>query len=478
MPGLLGPTNPVPGYETPPVKVTTPPPNDTSVSNIVNPNQVVRPDGRTDQQDAGDPMASFAARYESNFMTFLQRLRDVPDLTASLLQVFQGQGTRVSSGIVSGFAAQLAQFLDFVKMDEGELLDFLKGQLQGGNRFTGALFQALRTAYAGTRSETLQTDILQFLRRYSDFSSTSHLEGKLLRTVSEMTHSLPARWADPLTQVLSKLENSIAAGDREGALRLVREQVFPLISQYVSLTHDHGRARGLLSLLTLDVARYDNGSPPALVQAFRRLTAGGALPRELENLSDEEVLRLLQDTDFARASRSDSFPARLAKMTGEAIQGKAGPEAEEAFRNILSSLLLNESVYMPLNHALLPLVWEDRLMFSEMWVDPDADKDAQQRQDAGGSGGTLRVLLKMDIEGLGAFDLLLNQRDGEVSMRVGCPPPVAAFSRQVSQALSGILERNGLKAASVDVGELRRPMTISSAFPKIFEKVSGVNVKI
>jgi len=585
MPTLLGPTNPVPEYEPQPVKITTPPANDQTVSNIVNPQQVVRPDGRTDQQDTGDATQSFAARYESNFMTFLQRLRGMPNVTDTLLRLFQGQSMYVTSGIRSGFSQEIAQFLEFLQMDEGTLLSFLKNQTQGGARFSGPLFDALRQAYSSTTSDVLKNDILQFLRRYSDFTSTPHLEDKILRTVSDMTTALPARWADKLTQILAQLENGVAsasrfqnqtggsvqtraddsfanqlgdllryqtgdagealpgdavknpatgqadgqlasllqgqfaaqagegrtkglfgdplaellrspsqtgasppgdlAGDRAGNLRLLRNQVFPLISQYVSLTHDHGRARGLLSMLALDVARYENGDPKGLVQAFRHLAANNALPEKLQDLSTEEVLRLLEGTNFSKASRNDAFADRLAKSIDTAVQGKSGVEAQEAFRNVLSSLILNESVYMPLNHVMIPLVWNGRLMFSEMWMDPDAEKTEREREEerrrGGGmdSGGrTMRILLKMDIQDRGAFDVLINKKDNDVSLHVACPQGYAPFTEEMAKALSQILERNNLRAADVAVAQMRRPVAVSEVFPKLFERMRGVNVKI
>jgi len=473
MPALLGPTNPVPGYEPQPVKITTPAPGDTNVQNIVDPNRVVRPDQRTDRQDTGD--AANAARYESNFMTFVQRLRNAQNLPETFLRMLQGQGLEVTSGIRSGFAGEMAQFLEFLKMDESQLLAFLQGQGQSGARFGGALFSILRNAYANTQSDLLRTDILQFLRRFSDYTSTDHLEGKILRSVSDMTESLPSQWANQVSDILAKLQNGVAAGDRAGNLKLLREELFPLISRYVSLTHDHGRARGLLSMLTLDVARYENGSEKELLQAMRRLASSGVLPGELSPLSDKELLKLLRETNFLKAS--DPFADQLAKLASRALQGQAGPETQEMFHNIMASILINESVYMPLSHTLLPLDWNGKRMFSEMWVDPDADSDP--RRSASGGGGTMRILIKMDIESLGAFDLLIHSsRQDGVSLSLACPQAVAAFSDQVSQTIHSILSRNGLKVGEVSVAEMKRPVTVSEVFPKLFERMNGVNVKI
>ena len=473
MPGLLGPTNPVPGYEPQQVRITPTPPGDTSVQNIVDPGRVVRPDQRSDRQDTADLSGSNVGRYESNFMTFLQRLRDSGDVGTTFLQLLQG--TEVSSGIRSGFAAELGQFLEFLHMDESALLSFLQNQLQSSSRFGGALFSALRNALGGNQSALLQNEILQFLRRYSDFSATEHLEGRILRTAADIQAAMPGRWGGQLTEVLSKLQNGAAAGDRQGNLDLLRGQLFPTVSQYVSATHDHGLARSLLSMLTLDVARYENGSEAGLLQSLRHLSALGVLPEGLSTLSDSELLELLRNTDYARASRNNAFADRMAELTNRALQGEGGVNVQETFHHIMNSVLINESVYMPLQHVMLPLEWNGELMFSELWVDPDAEKERSARS---GEPRTLRVLIKMDIQSLGAFDVLINAKAERVSVQVACPPGVAARSGDITASLRTILERNGLHAEEVSVAEMKRPVTISEVFPKLFERMSGVNVKV
>ncbi len=478
MPGLLGPTTPVPGYEnTTPVKIPPPNPNDTSIQNVVDPSRVVRPDGKTEQQDAGN--AALAARYESNFMTFIQRLRHSPELAPAFMLVMQGQGLQVTSGLRSGFAEELAQFMEFLQMDESKFPGFLQEQFQLGAKFSGPLFQMLRDAYANSRSGMTQNDILQFLRKYSDFASTGHIEGKMLRTVEDMAHALPSRWADQMLSIAAKLENGMASGDRAGNLKLLREEVFPLVAKYVSLTHDHGRARGLLSMLTLDVARYENGSLEGLLISMRHLASSGALPRNLAELSDSDLMKILKGTNFFKALNNQtlgsSFADRFAELANNALKGEGGVDQQEAFRNILSSILINESVYMPLNHIMLPLEWDDKLMFSEIWVDPDEEKDSPK---SGAEPAPLRMLIKMDVEGLGAFDLLLNAKGKDVSLQVACPPSLADLADNMSSKMSGILERNGLKPEMVRVTAMQRPIAVSEAFPKIFERKNGVNVRI
>lgn len=477
MPELLGATNPVPSYDVQQPRVTTPPVNDPTVQNIVDPDRVVRPDGQEGQQGSGNATDSFAARFESNFMTFVQRLRGSQDLPEVFMNVLVGQGAEVTSGIRAGFAQEMAQFLEFLRMDESELRSFLQNQIRSGSRFSGALFQLLRNAYDSSGSALTKNDILQFVRRFSDWSSTEHIEDNLLRTAEEMSEALPSKWANELNNIIAQLENGVLAGDREGNLQLLRDKLFPLISRYVSMTHDHGLARELLSVMTLDVTRYENGSETGLLEALRRLASSSVLPQDLADLSDAELLRMLRETDFYRASESNTFADRMAKVTQRALTGEAGVNTQEAFHHIMNSILINESVYMPLQHVMLPLNWNGQLMFSEMWVDPDAERDDPRRKNSDG-GRTTRILIKMDIQSLGAFDVLIQNRTEGVSMLVACPKAVADYGAQVTESLRNILARNGLTVEQVQVAEQRRSLTVSEVFPKLFERISGVNVKV
>ena len=383
MPEILRPTNPVPGYDNvsgrQPINPQDP---NTNIRNIVDPNRVTRGDQRSDQQQAGDASVSHRVRYESNFLTFLQRMANSPDSASAMLRLLQGQGLQVSSGITAGLAEELQAFLEMLKMDEASLTKFLQNQLQSGQRFGGALFAALRNAFNTSQSEMFRTEILQFLRQYSDWSSTGHLESRMLRTLYDMTRSLPSHWANQLTDLAALMENGIAARDRQGNLDLLRGQVFPLISDYVRRTHDHGMARGLLSMLTLDIVRYENGSESSLIQAFRHLGNYNIFKADLNGLSDADILRLLSDTEFSKASKSDNFTQRFIDLAQRSLQGEGGTAAQDIFRSLMSSILINESVYMPLQHLMLPFRWEDKAVFSEMWVDPDAEHSGGQEAPA------------------------------------------------------------------------------------------------
>ena len=474
MPDILGVTNPVPGYDRGMSERNTPISIDnTQIENITDPTKVTRADAKTEQQDS----SSGSVRYDSNFQTFLQQLREAPSITEELSRLFGGrEGTIVLSGMSEGIATELSQVMQMMKMDPSQLHRFLTEQFTSGTRFGGALFALLRNAYARADSDNVKQDILQFLKAYSDHASTGHIEGNLIRNVRGMAESIPASWGNKLLDMLAQLENGIAAGDRAGNISLLQRSIFPFMSAYVGQTHDVGLGRAYLALLALDVARYENGSEEKLLEAFHQLISYGTLKNQLGALDDQSLLTLLHSNQFPEESSANQFSAHLAEAAARALRGEGNAQAQEALRNLSSAILINESVYMPVNHYLIPMEWNDRMLFSELWVDPDAENDGSSP--SSGRDKTARFLFKMDVQSLGLFDVILTCRGQDVSLRVACPDRVAPFSEHVRKALSQILSDNGLTPTEVMVVRMDRPVTLTEVFPKLFEGKNSVNVKV
>lgn len=472
MADLLGATNPVPGYDNTTINRNIPiSPSNTQVQNVPDTTRVTDADNRTEQKDAGQGREQ--VRYDSNFQTFLQQLRQTRNGTQILSRLLAGEGTVVASGMSEGIAEEISQALEMLKMDEGQLLQFLTAQMRAGTRFGGALFALLRNAYARADSAGVQGDILNFLKSYSDWSSTAHLEGNLLRNLAGMAGAMPASWGDKLRDMLAQLENGVAAGDRQGNINLIQQEIFPFMSSYVNQTHDLGAPRELLSLLALDVARYENGSEEKLTEMFHQLSGYGTLKGMLGGIDDKSLLKLLQNS-LAKESEATRFADHLAAAAARALRGEGSAEVQETFRNLVSSMLINESVYMPISHFLIPLEMDGRKLFSELWVDADAEE-----KNGGGRGEKcMKFLFKIDVEKLGLFDVILTSRDKEVEVAIACPEGAAPFSREIEKTVSQILIRNELTPTGISVRKMERPITLTEVFPKIFEGKNSINVKV
>ena len=98
------------------------------------------------------------------------------------------------------------------------------------------------------------------------------------------------------------------------------------------------------------MARYENSSQEGVLQALRQLfnysSLRDALGGDPRGAGDAVLLQMLKNTPFERIGRNNAFADQLASAADLALRGAAGPEAQEQFRAVVSSMLVNESVYM------------------------------------------------------------------------------------------------------------------------------------
>lgn len=472
MPNITSVTNPVPGQEgnTYRSPIT---PNDPQIQNIPDPTRVGRADARSDRQDTAN--MDVGRRYDSYFQAFLQELRSSGSITETAARfLIAHSGTLVLSGLSTGIAQELAQFMQMISVGPDELLSLLQNQMSSGARFSGKLFDALRDVLQRNPSAGLKNDILQFLKRFNDFSSTSHIERNLQRTIQQMSWFMPSRFGSTLSEYASQLEQLLAQGDRSGTLQLMQNTILPFLSDYVSQMHDRGIARSLLSLMILDIARYENGNPQSMLQSFYQLLGYSSMKEHFGEMDSQQLIRLLQESASSINNANNPVADHLSQLSAAALRSEGNAELRQTFQALVDSILVNQSVYMPLAHAMLPVEMDGRMMFSELWVDPDAEsEDGSFSQEK-----SMRLLLKFDIQELGMFDLVLTYHEGTVDASLHCPPHLEKFTEQFERKMAAIAEQDGLNAATMRASPMVRPLSISEVFPKIFERKDSINVAI
>lgn len=479
MANLMGVTNPVPGYDGPNntrVQPTAIRPGDTTIQNIPDPTRVGRPDARTDQNGANNALLSDGLRYDSNMQMFLQALRESPDLAAEFTKMVGWLNVMAATpGLTEGVATEMKAFLQMLHMDAQGLHELFSTQMKAGNRFAGPLMSLLRQTFQANNNPAIRQDILMFLKRYSDFSSSDHIGRTMNQLLRQLPDYMPKSWGEALANYNARLELGLQAGDRQGNLKLLQGEVIPHLADYVERTHDMGTARTLISMLILNVTRYENGDEESLLQAFRQLSRCGESLAGLNQLDDKALLKLLRENEFTKAARADAFSERLASLASRALRGEGGTDLRETFTEIVRAMLINESVYMPLRHGLVPLLWQDRVMYSEYWVDPDADSEENGRRS---EDGKIQFLFKMDIQGLGFVEMVLGARKDQVDLDLYAPEGVARHRARVAEDLQQILQDHGLTGHSVQVRKSEKPLAITDVFPDLFEGKRSVNVKV
>lgn len=449
--------------------------NDPSIQNIVDPSKVVRPDGR---EGVSTDTQRKALNYESNYETFMQMVRDTPALTQMITDlIYSRMGIVVSSGMGENFTEEISNFMEMLKMTEGELVYFLKNQAASAVKFKGAFFNVLRQILDQASSVELRTSILDFLKRYNDMSAGPHLMNQIMQNLQNIRQSIPRSYGDTLAELMTKLYTGSEPGNTTANTAVLKNEIIPYLSKYVSATYDLGKARDWMTMLTLNIARYENGDKVGFLKSFSHLMSFASVREKLGDISPEQLGKILANTEFERATEQYTLLDKLTEILERGMNGtESSHEAKAVFANIINSLLLNESVYMPLLHLMVPADIGGRLMFSEMWIDPD-----DQPQNGGSNGERekqIRLFIKFDIKEVGYFEMILLSRDENVDIQLYYPEKLSAHKKMIQEGMSNIMERNGLRFQSLYTDVLQAPKTISEVFPKLYERMNAVNVRI
>jgi succinate dehydrogenase flavin-adding protein (antitoxin of CptAB toxin-antitoxin module) len=475
MSNILKVTTPMTGYDNSnqvrsnPAKIA-----DTSIQGQINPDKVMKPDARSDSAQGQDVNMKF--QYESNFGSFVQQMKDSPTLAEEFSRLFlTGTATIAESGLGENFAQKLEEFMNMIEVRPQDLTGMLKGQSNAAVRYSGAFFSLFRQVMGSNASLELKAGILDFLRRYTDMVETPHLMGNIRQTLNNIKGQMYRDGREQLEQLEGQLNGKASGTAIKENLDTIRGKILPFLNLYISRSHERGEMRDLAALLASYAARCENGLEQRVQDSFEQLMRYPMMQKYFQGFESSALLHVLANTEYEKASRDNQWMDKLSELIRAGAAGEAGSDKKAMFQNMMQSILLNESVYMPVLHMMLPLQIGGRTMFAEMWVDPDADESKGKENDG---KKAVQGLVKFDIKEVGFFDLFFLYQDGNIRIQINCPEKLGDESSIITRDIKKIMSDNGISAQEVFVESSQNSIKISDAFPKIFERKNSVNVRI
>ena len=415
--------------------------NSSQIQNPSDPSRVVRADGQK-SGTAGDQEneSGFSVRnYNGNYTDFLQKLGQENEIKDSLGRILFRDGAFIAKGD-EGLGKMVQQLLDSASFeDSGQLLDFLK--MQGQTKFSGTFFENLRTLLQQEGNRGLQETALKFLQVFNNYSSGEHL-----------------------------LEQMAENGETKENSQVLFQKLVPFLSRYISRTHDYGNVRSSVIQLILYGARYENGSSALLRSLFEQMAANRDFKRFFET-EPEELYAVLTGS---KGKKGNIYGDIFGSLVERGAKGEAGLEHVQDFYQLMRGMLVNESVYMSVNHFVLPFQYQGKEAVSEFWIDPDAEKKEEEKD----GGRKIRLLVDFEIRGLGDFQLLADLQDHKISMELGVPKNLSAGAGEIQAKLQEICTRNGMRVKMMQVQERKAHYHLLDVFPKIRKKENGINVSV
>ena len=443
---------------------------DPSIKNPVAPGTVNRADGQnTGQTGTATGEGSFSGvDFEGNYAAFLKELSQTANLPKALETVLFGDGALALSQEKGEIGQVMEELFSSMEMESPEdLKAFLQDQQKAQIKFSGNLFNNLRGMLSSNISPSLKNAILNFGKTYNDFASSGHFLQQMETIAGDIDKMLLPSFQGEFEDLLSQLNFQAEPGKTEENTSLINNQIIPFMSNYISRTHDYGAVRNAVVMFILYAVKYENGSEELLAKQKDALMNNPDFRLLFKGNPEEAFKELL---DQVKGQEENAFPKLFTDFLKAGAEGKAGTENISQFQEVLHGLLVNESVYMPLQHLVMPFRYDDKDVMSEMWVEQEA-KD--------GAGGKLtKMLLKFNIQSLGNFEIISGISDMRVDLQLFMPEELMDKQKDVEDVLSHILRRNGLSVANLGVYQKTRDFRIQEVFPEIKEAEKGLNVRI
>lgn len=442
------------------------------IHNLVDPSRVVRADGQEEGKtgDATTENRYTVIDYESNYGAFIKKLGEglqMPRLLELLL-------SRETAGLLFGEHAEVGELVERLLTSVNvsspeELLELLKGQQLSSAKFSGAFFDSLRNMLQQNPAEGPNESVIAFLKALNDYSSGSHFLHQMRTLTNDIGSLLFRQYKDEYEQIVKEMDWEADDGDTAANTGVLNSRLIPFLSRYVSRTHDYGAVRSAMMLLVFHAVRYENGSLDRLIQLFERMMQGGRYaPLFKENPRKE----LEQTLDRLGRPKDGGLSDALSALLARGANGEAGLENVQQFYQVLNGLLLNESVFLPLLHFLVPFQYQGKNVMSEIWADPDAERESEDE------GRKIKMLIKFQVESLGKFEVLLTYRDRLLDLQLCIPPVLSGRYDAIREQMAGIVKKNGLEMNRLFVRERAAGMRIEDVFPEIREKERTINVRI
>ena len=449
--------------------------NNPSIHNPVDPTRVVRADGRDGEQmgnAAQDPLFNIID-YDSNYGAFVRRMEEDGGMAALLERLLFTDAAALGETGKVEVGELVEKFLLSMSLDSPEeLLEYLQGQGDMQARFSGMFFDKLRSLLSQNPSDALRDASLDFLKSYNDYASGGHLLQQMHTLTDDIEQLLLRAYRNEFREIADAMEWGAPNGDTAANTGVLNNRLIPFLSAYISRTHDYGAVREAAMHLVFHAVRYQNGNLEKLMKLFDSMMGDRAFVKAFKGEGQAAMENLLQTGSRENHPALGDFADGLAGLLLKGANGHAGLENVQQYYNIMDGLLLNESVYMPLLHFILPFQYEDNNVMSEMWVDPDARRGSEEE------GRNIKVFLKFNIQNLGKFELTMTFHDHETKMQLFVPPALAQQDKKIQSEVADILKNNGIRFSQLMVRERVRDRRVDEVFPEIREKERTINVRI
>ncbi|MCL1804952.1 MAG: hypothetical protein FWG28_02955 [Clostridiales bacterium] len=208
------------------------------------------------------------------------------------------------------------------------------------------------------------------------------------------------------------------------------------------------------------------------------MAAAGALA-EAKAKAEARPPRLEDDPEALaeRKTTSKVMDALIEMLQRQSADEEAGKGEAGQVDKILHSLLSSPCNFTPLLHFVIPAYLEDVKAFAEIWINPYDDENGAQGV---APGRRIHILMVVDVEVLGRFEVELQVRDRIIDLSLHCPGGLEERFAGMMTSLPGVMRSldTPYRFGRMEIETLDHSRSLMEVFKTLPYKRMGVDIMI
>lgn len=376
---------------------------------------------------------------------------------------------------------EMMQQANMTTIFKGELFDALRQILQDVQKIVHQNSENLSELDKQTGLYEVKLDISNFMKainqRLGKADVLKSVANNLGYLKEEFTGMEVSKRLDQLKVAFEEIHKWTKSGVNDaivqGRYLELKKQVLAMLQEIKqSLLYNPKIAKNS-SIIQYNLSRYqpnENNINEAVKQMLKYI----------ETPEDQKQFMSFVEQYLAKANlaKIDEQHSTVLRALTEIIQKEsAGTHImnSEQIEKIVQSLLTSPSNFTPLLHFVLPIDFNGIKAFGELWIDPEAH--AANQEDSG-NFRNYHVLMALDVELFGRFEVEAKILKNKLALTVFCPPGWVNEFQPLARELQTIVLRSPYDLATVRMEPLEKARSLMEVFEDLPKRRTGIYVKI
>jgi hypothetical protein len=368
--------------------------------------------------------------------------------------------------------------LNSLNLKPDKLIQEMKSQEYASTAFKGESFDFLRkVSDSNWTKPEVQTAIAKFLQAAYNMGNQKEIANACVNNLSFLRYELKADSA--LSEKLDALISELKAKDPQSAFTELKAQTLEFLKEFTGSSLLSPKAGEIASIIKYNLSRSGGSAEEVTENALNLLQRlspnekrqfiglfnsymnmpfeGGAFDRPPVSEEDSKVISLITQI-LSRQTQSD----------------KMSSSGSERLDTALHSLLMSPCNFTPLIHFILPLQQDEMKALAEVWINRERD----EREASGSSGGGIHILMLADVEGVGRFEAEFYVYNATIDFNLYCPEGTETDYEELLHSMPKLLYGTEYHLGKTELAPLKRSRALADVFKSLPHRRVGVNVKV